>query len=192
MFKEPTILYYTVPKSKHYILSGLATLLAMLSCALTGLSIGTDHWREKDSPDYNSTTKVLQGLIHECDRKSNEIVCKSITLSRFMRGVLGAVEIPRSILIGSVVFGLASLLISLLASLHKKHVLVTAVVALEIASALATLFAISLYTHHFKDDMWSFGWSYGLSWLAFLSMTVASISHFIVQDAKFLGKKICV
>ena len=88
MFKEQPILYYTFPKNKHYILSGLATSLVMLSCALVGLSIGTDHWRETENPGYN-VTKVIQGLVHECDRIGKTIVCKSVTRSRFVPNLLG-------------------------------------------------------------------------------------------------------
>ena len=47
---------------------------------------------------------------------------------------IGAVAITHFILIGSLVFGLLSLLTAILASFHKKHVLVTATVALECAS----------------------------------------------------------
>ena len=88
MFKEQPILYYAVPKSKHYILSGLATSLVMLSCALLGLSIGTDHWRETKNPGYN-VTKAAQGLVHECDRIDTNIICKSVTSSKFLQGLLG-------------------------------------------------------------------------------------------------------
>ena len=88
MFKEQPILYYKVPKTKHYILSGLATLLVILSCALIGLSIGTEHWREAKNPGHNFT-KVEQGLMHECDRSNQQIACKSVEHSRFLEGNLG-------------------------------------------------------------------------------------------------------
>ena len=88
MFKEQPLLYYTVPKTKHYILSGAATLLVMLSCALIGLSIGTEHWREAENPGYN-ITKVEQGLIQECDRSNLQFACKNVASSRFLEGNLG-------------------------------------------------------------------------------------------------------
>ena len=82
------MLYYAVPKSKHYILSGLATMLTMLGTAVVGLSIGTDHWREIWNPGYH-LTGVMQGLVHECDRKVGEITCIDVKQSRFTIGLIG-------------------------------------------------------------------------------------------------------
>lgn len=48
----------------------------------------------------------------------------------------GVLDVTYSILIGSLIFGLAALLASVVASFHKEHILVTAVVSLEISSGM--------------------------------------------------------
>ena len=47
---------------------------------------------------------------------------------------LGVLKITHSILIGSLTYGLLALFSAVFASFHKKHVLVTATVALELSS----------------------------------------------------------
>ncbi|XP_065061162.1 lens fiber membrane intrinsic protein-like isoform X2 [Rhopilema esculentum] len=191
MFKTQPMIYYAVPKHKYYILSGLATTFTMFSCAVIGLSIGTDHWREAKNPGHN-TTVVIQGLVEECDRRILKIDCIQVTNSRFAAGHLGTIEIVYGLLIESLLLGLMSLLASFLASFHKKHILVTTVVAMEITSALFTMLAASIYTHNINEKPWRFGWSYGLAWLGFISMLFVPVFHYIVQDVKFLGKSICI
>eukprot|EP00112_Aurelia_sp_Birch-Aquarium-sp1_P024546 Seg782.6 transcript_id=Seg782.6/GoldUCD/mRNA.D3Y31 product="hypothetical protein" protein_id=Seg782.6/GoldUCD/D3Y31 len=190
MFQEPPMLYYVVPKNKHYILSGLATMLTMFGTAVVGLSIGTDHWREASNPGHNLTI-AIQGLVHECDKKSSGITCIDVKQSRFIIGLIGVLEIVYGLLLESLILGLLALIASLAASFHKKATLVTAVVAMEIVSGIMTLIGVSCYTHYFLKDPWHIGWSYGLAWLNVVSLTIASILHYIVQDTKFLGKKIC-
>ena len=48
----------------------------------------------------------------------------------------GVLTITHSILIGSLTFGMLALFSAVLASFHKKHVFVTATVALEISSGI--------------------------------------------------------
>ena len=55
-------------------------------------------------------------------------------LSSLVLIFLGVLKITHSILIGSLTYGLLALFSAVFASFHKKHVLVTATVALELSS----------------------------------------------------------
>ena len=63
-------------------------------------------------------------------------------MSHSFQYFLDIVQITWSILVGSMVFGLLALLAAVLASFHKKHVLVTAVVATENTAGKVNIIAI--------------------------------------------------
>lgn len=190
MFQTPPKLHYIVPKNKHYILSGLATTLLIFGTALIGLSLGTDHWRES-SKNQGNVTYVIQGLRHECDKMQYSVKCINIENSRFANGVLGPLEIINGLLIEAVACGVLALVTSFVASFHKRAILVIAVVAMEATMVLVSVVATACYSFYFIRSPWTPGWSYFLSWTAILSVAISTVLHFILQDVKFLGKKIC-